>query len=168
MANRIEIDPAVREQLIEPFIAAVCTVLRDMTGVDAAPTDCCRLSTCQPGYDISAILLLQSQMHRAFMLGFPESTARDLAQRMLPESSPQSDEALTRDCMGEIANVTAGQAKALLHGSPYHFTFSTPQVVRGGKLIEFTSQPYECMVVDFQSEAGPFTLQICGSGIGAK
>jgi chemotaxis protein CheX len=67
------------------------------------------------------------------------------------------DENLIRDCAGEIANVVAGQAKAMLAGGPYRFTFALPQVIADAKEWQH-QQGLDCLVVAFKSDQGEFAL----------
>jgi CheY-specific phosphatase CheX len=72
----------------------------------------------------------------------------------------QLDPAMVADCMGEIANIIAGQAKALLHGTPNHFVFSTPTVTLGEQKMVFKDK-MTSLVIAFECEQGPFALQLC-------
>ena len=76
--------------------------------------------------ELVAMLDLSSSTEGCLAVGVGTATAAALAQRVLSETLANPDDALIRDCLGEIANVAAGQAKALLHGTPYQFSFSTP------------------------------------------
>ncbi len=94
-------------------------------------------------------------------LCFTERTALTLTRRVLGEAGHVTDHALVYDCMGEIANVTAGQAKALLVETPYRFTFSVPTVATtaGGPVSTAVSGEH-CLVVVFGCDAGDFALQL--------
>src|SRR5262249_58456639 len=81
--------------------------------------------------DLCAVLVVTSEVVRALVLRFPARTAAGLAGRVFAEVALCPDEETVRDCMGELVNVVAGQAKTLLFGTPYHFTLSTPTVVAG-------------------------------------
>ena len=158
MADSAYIDPQVREQLIEPFITAVGEALRDMAVIEIVPGACSRTKRAKPPYDIAVLLRLHSALLEGLVLSAGASSAQELARRMLPDAM-DLDDMLVRDCVGEIANITAGQAKALLHGLPYHFTFLTP-VPFLAKDKEFAGGEGECLQLDLQSDAGPFALQI--------
>jgi chemotaxis protein CheX len=158
MADSVDIDPQVREQLIEPFITAIGEALRDMAGIEIVPAACSRTKRAKAPYDIAVLLRLHSAMLGGLVLSAADSSAQELARRMLPDAK-DLDDTLVRDCVGEIANITAGQAKALLHGSPYHFTFSTPMPFSGME-NELAVENGECLQLDLQSDAGPFALQI--------
>jgi chemotaxis protein CheX len=88
----------------------------------------------------------------------PQRTAAGLAGRILAGVTQEVDENLIRDCVGEIANVVAGQTKAMLAGGPYRFAFSLPQV---GDSKEYPPQQgLECLVIAFSSDQGEFDLQL--------
>jgi CheY-specific phosphatase CheX len=89
------------------------------------------------------------------MMDFPEATAAALARRVLAEAAVELSTEMIRDCMGEVANVVAGQAKALLFGTPFHFTLSTPTVLAGHAPVAGGSQ-----VVVFDSDVGEFAARI--------
>ena len=95
------------------------------------------------------------------VLSFPAQTAAALAGRVLAEVTPAPDDDLVRDCMGELANVIAGQAKTLLAETPYQLLLATPSILSGAGL-EFGSRPdADGLVVVFGSDAGDFALQVC-------
>ena len=78
---------------------------------------------------------------------------------MLADVTTELDEQLIRDCVGEIGNVVSGQAKALLAGTPFAFTFSLPEVVVGANHFQPASGQ-ECLVVAFNSDQGEFSLRL--------
>jgi len=158
MAEPTGIDPLMQEELVEPFTAAICEVLRNAAGIDAAAAGCARTKTGNRTHDMAIFLPLKSDRLESLVLSTPASSASELARRMLPDVADH-DDTLIRDCLGEIANITAGQAKALLHGSLFHFVFSTPLAL-SGKERELVPERGECLALDFQSEVGPFTLQL--------
>jgi chemotaxis protein CheX len=151
----------VREQLLEPFIAAARLTLAEMAGTGAAVRAVYRTRQPRVDGDTTVMLGLTSGPVGALVLGFPGRTAAALAGRVLAGVVEGPDEGMVRDCMGEIANVLAGQAKALLLGTPYHFSLSTPTVLSRAE-HEVRSHPEaDCLVVAFASDVGDFALQLC-------
>jgi chemotaxis protein CheX len=161
VVDSFEIDPELREALLEPFIQATCLTLREMANVEAAPRASQRTSACRTCGDISAVLPLTSRAQSALVLSFPQQTAAHLAGRILAEVTPDVDAAMVRDCAGELANVIGGQAKALLHGTSYQFAFSTPTILTGSEQDVCPGEDGGCLVAMFDSEVGDFTLQVC-------
>jgi chemotaxis protein CheX len=164
----------IRDELLEPFITAVCTALGEMAGTEVVvravyqkplPLPPSSLSpdgergTGQEG-DVSAVVELRSATGGSLVLRFPERMAAALAGRILAEVREQADADLIRDCVGEIANVVAGQAKALLAGTSHRFAFSLPKVV-AGQAPDLQPEPgQDCLVVNFSSELGDFAMQL--------
>ena len=81
-----------------------------------------------------------------------------LAERLLAGTRQELDDSIIRDCVGEIANVIAGQLKALLASTRCSFTMSLPQTV-GASGPHPMSPSSECLVVLFSSELGEFSIQ---------
>lgn len=162
-ANRgmSEISQEIRETFIEAFIQGVHTTLMEMAQIETAIQGIHRTAEHRAASDVSAILVLKSDLGEVLVLSFPQATATALAQRILAEVTPQPDDEVIRDCMGELANVVAGQAKAMLVGTRYHFHFSTPQVVVVGAGQELPqTQGRDGLVIVFGSEVGEFALQL--------
>lgn len=144
------------DELMGPFAEAVALSLREMAGVEAAVREVAP-ATGPGGFgDISAVLRLSTGGEGYLVLSLPAATAAALATRILADVG-EPDEAMIRDCAGEMANVIAGQAKAMLVGTPHHFTFSTPRVTSGDPGLP----PGERWVAAFVCEAGAFTLHLC-------
>jgi chemotaxis protein CheX len=147
----------VRAQLVEAFTSAACVSLAEMAGADLSvtPTMLEALSS-----DISVSVELKSEMEESFVLRFPHSTAAALAGRILAGAVHDINEDLIRDCMGEIANVIAGQAKAIMAGTPSQFTFALPRVAQEAIIEATPGQNRVCQTVSFHSDLGMFALQV--------
>jgi chemotaxis protein CheX len=149
----------VRDKLLEPFITAACTALGEMAGTEVIARAVYRKTLPPALGDIAAVVELLSAREGFLVLSFPKQTAAALAGRILAGVTKEVDEDLICDCMGEIANVVAGQAKALLADTPYRFTFSLPKVVVGGREFD-PKQGQDYLVVVFSSDLGEFAMQL--------
>jgi chemotaxis protein CheX len=150
----------VRELLLAPFVTAVETVLRELAMTESAER-CAyqvRSHAHHRGADLVAMLDLSAATVGGLALGFAAGTAMALARRMLSETMPNPDDGLIRDCIGEIANVTAGQAKALLHGTQHAFTFGTPRITSTAELPADGSEA--ALVAVLATDVGPVVLQL--------
>lgn len=139
-------------EFADAFAIAVPFALREMAGVEAVPRG--TESARGPEYyaSVSAIIGLSTpDGDWRLVVGFPEATAAALARRILAGVAVELSAEMIRDCMGEVANVVAGQAKTLLVGSPFHFTLSTPTVLTGN-----LSAPPGSREIVFDSDAGEF------------
>ena len=151
----------IRGEILDPFIAATCSTLAEMVQTTAEARAVYATATPHPSGDISVVLDLTPTPGAMLVLDFPGPTASALADRVLAEAGGAADDTLVRDCMGEITNVIAGQAKAMLHGTPYRFAFSTPKILPGRDPMRGPDRGREFLVVDFASDAGDFTLRLC-------
>ena len=145
------------DELIEPFTTAVSMTLREMAGVEVVVRETLRAAGAEGFADASVILQLTSGTKGWLVLSVPERTAKELTGRVLNEVGGTADDGMVRDCVGELANVIAGQAKTLLYGTPHHFTFSTPTVLNAGSADMATGR----WVIRFDSDAGVFALHLC-------
>ena len=144
------------DELIGPFAEAVSISLREMAGVEAVVRGAAPAAETDGFGDVSAVLRLSTGGEGYMVLSLPFATAAALATRILADVGAP-DDAMVRDCAGEMANVIAGQAKAMLVGSPHHFTFSTPRVASGDPGLP----PGDRWVAAFVSEVGEFSLHLC-------
>jgi CheY-specific phosphatase CheX len=145
------------DELLEPFITAVATTLREMPGTEIVVRDTFRAAGGEGLADVSAILQLDAEVEGWLILSLPAGTAEALAGRVLADISGKPDEGMVRDCVHELLNVIAGQAKALLFGTPRHFTFTTPTVLTAVPPGAATGR----WVIGFDSEVGVFSLHLC-------
>ncbi|HEV8070452.1 MAG TPA: chemotaxis protein CheX [Planctomycetaceae bacterium] len=148
----------MRETLLNPFITATSAALGEMANTEVTVQAMSRGPGRRPLGYICAELRLTTGIKGSLVLVFPKHTAETLAKRMLAGVSIEVGEQLIRDCAGEIGNVVAGQAKALLAASPYHFAFSLPTVV---DVTNFQPPPgLDCLIVAFNGDSGDFALQL--------
>jgi chemotaxis protein CheX len=147
-------------EAVEPFMTATRLTFQEMLGTTVAVT------AVQPGIipgtepELVAILALQADVAGMLCLHFPLPTAQAIAERMLADVVVEREEALLRDCLGEVANVVAGQAKALLSGTLHAFALSTPVVTTSDGLNRSLDSASVCFSIAFQSALGPFSLQV--------
>jgi len=152
------ISAEMREMLVDPFITATSAALGEMASTEVSVQAVSRGPVRHPSESICAELKFISGIEGALVLIFPEQTAEALAKRVLTGVSIELSNELIRDCAGEIGNVVAGQAKALLSATRYHFAFSLPRVVD----FEDFQPPHalDCLAAAFNSDVGRFALQL--------
>jgi chemotaxis protein CheX len=157
--------PVVEElHLLEPFMHATRTAIREMVASEVNVQGMARLSIHEKWGDIAAVIGLSriprdSPPISSLILSFPQRTAAALAERMMMGINFELDQNLIRDCMGEIANVIAGQAKAMLDETPFRYVFTLPPAV--ADVQETRCLPdLECLMVGFTCDQGEFVLQL--------
>jgi CheY-specific phosphatase CheX len=165
----------IRDELLEPLIRATCATLSVVAGSEAsvravgqepsppAPGDVVAVVTLRPATDGPADRPVQeagvSGYEQFLVLRFPEGTAAALAGRILADVTEELDQGLVRDCMGELANVVAGQVKALLAGGPNRFSISIPEVLAPSARL-LPADPLHSLVLTFTSDHGEFVVQL--------
>jgi chemotaxis protein CheX len=150
----------MHQQLVEAFITAASAAVAEMAGTQAAMRDAGWRALDGVAGTVVAVIDLDSATLARLVLSCPEATASALAGRVLADKTDKLDTDLVRDCMGEIANVVAGQAKALLAGTPYQFTFAVPRVFAAGDEDVVPAAEQTGLSIDFGSDAGPFGMQL--------
>jgi chemotaxis protein CheX len=156
--------PAVSEiadLLAERFISATRAALGEMADIEVAARVVGKKEFDHAAGDVTAVIGLPSAAQGALVLFFPQATAAALARRILAGVAERVDDSLVRDCVGEIANVVAGQAKALLAGTPFHYSFSPPEVFSGGGSVPLPKLGTDCLFVTFTCVLGEFALEVC-------
>jgi chemotaxis protein CheX len=154
------INDDVRSHLLEPFIEATRAALAEMASIEVVVRAAVRTDLPQALGDVSVVVQLSSATEGHLVLGFPHRTAAALTERVLIGALKELDEGLVRDCVGEIANVVAGQAKSLLAGTPYHFSFSLPRVVMGSAAELGLHPNRDCLVVTLSTDLGDLAMQL--------
>jgi chemotaxis protein CheX len=151
----------IQNQLLEPFITATRTALGEMANAEVVVRELSHGSCDLAMGCISTLMRLEFATPGCLLLIFPKPTAANLAKRMLADVPTELDEQLICDCVGEIGNVVAGQAKTLLAGTPYCFTFSLPQILVDDDEYQ-PPKELRCLNVIFAGEMGEFCLRLCG------
>jgi chemotaxis protein CheX len=148
----------------EAFRQAVEVALREWGGVECGLRGAA-WGGVAPFEGVAARLPLTGSGPGFLALLLPPAQAAELTARGLRGAAPASGE-WCADFIGETANVIAGQAKTLLYGTPAHFTFGTPAVAEGpGGLAVSADQ--EWVWLTFDSDIGPFAMQVALPGLGA-
>lgn len=154
----VNVAPAIRDHLVGPLITAVRQTLVEMAGVEVMVRSVYQTTAAPPLGDLSAFLDLTMATEGFLILSLSRRTAESLGRRILAEVTTDPTPELIQDCVNEVGNVVAGQAKALLAGTPYHFTFSPPgiSIAENRRWLRSTA-----VVLAFETEIGNMTLQFC-------
>ena len=141
--------------LAQQFDQGVKDTILSMSGVRTVRRDAWIKEGHAMYGDISAVIGLSGTVRGTCALSMPEKLARDLVRRMLglEEDSPVSDTD-TRDGIGELVNMTAGRAKALLQHSPYKFDITLPTIITGAGHELYRRQDTPCYNLLYETESG--------------
>lgn len=141
-------------EVIDAFTSAAMTALQELARIEAlSEPGGSILEIAPPGQVVSATIHLLRQVPGTMTLVMMADAAAHLAARYLPEGTDLSEEMID-DVAGEFANVIAGQAKTILKGTSYHFTMSTPVVVRVASLAQLTQVAEASIATTLVSELG--------------
>jgi chemotaxis protein CheX len=152
------VDADLPPQPLDSYISAVTLALGEMAATQVAVRNVSREMDGSPLGEVNAIVVLHAATEAMLILAFPQQTALMLAQRIFGDARVELSDGLIRDCVGEIANVIAGQAKTLLAGTPHQMTFALPQVVAAPVPDALCDQVRGRLKVTFESDAGGFLL----------
>lgn len=159
-----EVGAELTDALVEPLADAVRQALAEMAGIELVLQSAHLRDKPAALGDIDAVIELSSVQNGLLVMSFSSRSAKALAGKILADTQEELTPALVQDCMGEITNVIAGQAKAMLHGTAHHFTFSPP-VVHAGNSASLPEN-LGSLVLAFDSDAGGCALQYCMPGQG--
>src|SRR5262249_27972559 len=118
------VDADVSSQPMESYINAATLALGEMAGAQVFVRESSPDKYAQSESDVVALVELEAATAQMLILRFSRQTATAFAQRILDNANVELGDSLVQDCVGEIANVIAGQAKTLLAGTPHQMTFS--------------------------------------------
>ncbi len=149
------------QALVAPFSTAVAVTFQEWAGTEMAQQSVRRATLPETVGEMAAVIAFESGLSGFLALHTSRATATALAQRTFAEVGEDPEAPLVCDWLGEAANIVAGQAKALLAGTPYHFTFSPPRVGVAPGLDLPARQGGEVLAFVFGSDVGDVTLQVC-------
>lgn len=154
--NVREVESRIREEFLAPLIEATTVAFREVVKSEIVVQIQWESNTLD--LDGGCTFAVEQQYlngNGRMYLNVPSSAVMEIARRMLSEVNQEIDDRLADDCLGEVLNVVAGQGKALLSQSRWHYSFSTPRFVTNAFP---TDKPGMWLVATFQSEFGPIRL----------
>jgi chemotaxis protein CheX len=149
----------INVEYINPFIAATLQALEVMASVLPTRGNPFVKGDAVAKGDISGVIGLAGEATGSVAVTFPARLAQRIyAQMVGEEHSTLSEE--VRDAVGEVVNMIAGGAKALLSQQGYSFRIAIPSIVVGeGHTIEHKGVG-PCLVVPFELEGETFWLEV--------
>ena len=142
------------------FIEAVTGSIGEMTHIEPVAREVRRAEFDARSGDVWVLVGSFPRSPDCLTLSLPMKTARSMAERVLADVREPIDDRMVLDCIGELANVLAGQAKSLLANSPYRFSFSLPRVMLAPDANLLAHLGCDCLRMIFDSEVGEFALQV--------
>lgn len=142
-------------ELAGAFAEAAGVAVREMTGAEVLAGEAYPARPGEAFGDVSAVFRLRGGSAAVFAVSAPAGTAAAVARAYLREVTAEPPPELVRDCVGEVGNVIAGQAKVMLGETRHRFAFGPPALVDGPADV-----PGPQLVIPVVTDLGPLTLQI--------
>lgn len=147
---------------INPFLAATMQVLKVQTKTVAKPGRIfIKQAADKFSGDISGVIgLVSESFNGSVVISFPQDTFLKIISRMLDENFTTLTKEIA-DGAGELTNMIFGQAKVVLNEKGYGIKTALPSVVSGKDHSVLTLTKGPVVVVPFETDAGPFFVEVC-------
>lgn len=142
---------------INPMISATINVFEMMLNCKPTRTGLLLKETHTPKFELSAVIGVTGKAAGTIVLSLSKTTALDALERMVGIRVEEID-ADVRDAVGELTNMIAGQAKAQM--AQLELSISIPNIVSGSDHVVHYPSNVTPICVDFESEVGPFTIEV--------
>ena len=147
----------VRVELINPFLKSTCDVFRTMLGCELVRGAPGLKQTSTPEFEVSGLIGFSGSHHGMVVVSLSRDTAIAIAEKLLGERPESIDEDVV-DAVGEVTNMIAGGAKALLE--QHKLSIGLPTVICGKHhAISFPSNSTP-ISLPFDSELGAICIDI--------
>jgi len=142
---------------INPMISATMNVFEMMLGCKPTRTGLLLKESHTPKFELSAVIGVTGNAAGTIVLSLSKKAAIDVLERMVGIETDEID-ADVRDAVGELTNMIAGQAKAQM--AQLELSISIPNIVSGSDHVVHYPSDVTPICVDFESEVGPFTIEV--------
>jgi len=139
----------------EPAVRAVGEIFRTM--IDTETWSLREAPSHLPEHPIVGAVYLAGEWRGALLLETWAEQAFVWTHKLMSVPAPHSLDDDVRDCIGELANVIAGNLKSLL---PAETALSMPSVVEGRQFTLRLIGGHQKIKVDFASPEGPFSITL--------
>ncbi|HET6426632.1 MAG TPA: chemotaxis protein CheX [Planctomycetaceae bacterium] len=148
-------------EYVNPIITATRSVFEMMLGCVPTRTG---LRLKEPGehsHDVSAVIGISGRAQGTIVVSLTRESACAVVERMIGEKETEIN-AVVCDAVGELTNMIAGSAKAQL--AKYELSISLPNVIAGHNYVMHSPSDVQSMIMSFNSEIGPFWIEIAFTG----
>lgn len=147
-------------KVINPYIGATVDLLSTMAGLRAEKKEVFLKKNYRLFGDISAIMSFTGKVEGEVVVCFEEALARNVVARIMAAPSGSLTKNELREGIGEIVNIIAGNAKAVLANTEYAHQIALPTVVLGnGHEISHPGNA-PCIVVRFEVAGEPMAVLV--------
>lgn len=148
-------------EVINPFINATRNVVATMAGISPKPEKPRLKRDHASTMDFTGVVGLAGDGAKgSFAVSFSQSCIERIVRNMLGDEIEDMEQDM-RDAVGELANMISGGARAELEQKGHSFDMAVPTLIagKGHRIFQLTDMPV--LVVPFNTEAGPFTVEVC-------
>ena len=142
---------------INPFVISTVETFKKMLNTEAKPGRVVLKNDELHSYDVSGIIGLSGEAQGSICMSFPKEMALKVVS-LLIGTPIKVVGAEVADCIGEVANIIAGNAKQ--HLSQFNLSISLPKVVMGKDHHIASQRGVPTIVVPFESTLGQFAMEV--------
>ena len=147
----------MKAEYINPFVEASVNVFATMLNCSAKRTGLDICDTYTPDYEVTGVIGLSGRASGNVVVSFETELALAATEAMLGEPYTSVDDDVV-DAIGEITNMIAGNAKAVLEH--LEMTLALPSVIVGkNHTLRFPSA-VKPIVLSFESPLGKFNIKV--------
>jgi chemotaxis protein CheX len=147
---------------INPVISATRSVFEMMLGCTPNRKGLRLKAPGEPSQEVSAVIGISGRAKGTIVVGLSREAACEVLNRMIGTPATEVN-AEVCDAVGELTNMIAGAAKAQL--AAFELSISLPNVVSGNHYTMHSPADVQPMIIDFDSEIGPLTIEVAFVGL---
>lgn len=148
----------MRQEFVNPFLTAAQHVFEVELGQELKFAGARATEDTITSEDITAFIGVTGRLEGNVFYGFKRGVARSILTIMLGKPPAGMDQ-MALSALGEIANMITGNAAIGLAGAGYSTDLTPPTLIQP-KGSKFTTLGCPQIVVDLESECGPFPVRI--------
>ena len=147
-------------KLINPFIDATKSVLKTMASIEArSGAPYLKKNNLAKG-DVTGLIGLTGKVGGSLSVTFTEASILSVVSKIFGEEMKEMNDEI-KDAVGEITNIISGQARHKLEKSGMSLRAAIPTVITGKNHTITHITPYPVYAVDFGTDNGEFTIEVC-------
>lgn len=161
VSSMSEVTPAIKTEVIRPFLESTMNVLKTMAFVDPKPGAPFIKKGPEPRGDVTGVIGLAGEREQGSMaIVFTKPAILQIVSSMLGETFTEVTPDVL-DCVGELTNMISGGARASLVKVGMKFEMAIPTMIQGDHhIVEHrSSAPVVC--IPFNLESGSFYIEAC-------
>lgn len=149
-------------EYVNPILVATKTVFEMMLGCTPNRTGLALKAEPYQSHEVSAVIGISGSVAGTIVVSLSKQAACSVLARMLGEEVDDINHEVC-DAVGELTNMIAGKAKSLLER--HQLSLSLPNVVSGPDHVVHYPSEIQPLVISFDSEIGPFSIEVGFSGL---